>query len=34
MDDPRYSERVKHILELLGDPQFPALVEQIHFFEA
>jgi hypothetical protein len=23
MDDPRYSDRVKHIGELLGDPQFP-----------
>jgi hypothetical protein len=30
MDDPRYSDRVKHIGELLGDPQFPK-TEQIYF---
>jgi hypothetical protein len=29
-DDPRYSERVKHIEELLGDPHFPK-TEQIYF---
>jgi hypothetical protein len=23
MDDPRYSDRVQHIEEMLGDPQFP-----------
>jgi len=33
MDDPRYGERMKHILELQGEPQFSTLVEQIHFFE-
>jgi hypothetical protein len=30
MDDPRYNDRVKHIGELLGDPQFPK-TEQIYF---
>lgn len=29
-DDPRYSNRVKHLRELLADPQFPT-VEQIYF---
>jgi hypothetical protein len=34
MDDPRYGERVNHILELLGEPQSPALVDESRFFEA
>ena len=29
-DDPRYSDRVKHLSKLLADPQFPA-IEQIYF---
>ena len=29
-DDPKYSERVKHIGKLLADPQFPK-VERIYF---
>jgi hypothetical protein len=30
INDPRYSERVMHIEELLADPQFPK-AEQIYF---
>jgi hypothetical protein len=29
-NDPRYSERVKHIGELLADPRFPT-IDQIYF---
>jgi hypothetical protein len=29
-DDPRYSERAKHISALLADPRFPK-IEQIYF---
>ncbi len=30
MNDPRYSERVRHIGKLLADPRFPN-IEQIYF---